>query len=538
MLIRLAVLVTVLGLTAPTLRAELKLHPLFTDNMVLQHGQAAPVFGLAKAGDTIKLSIKDPSGEVIHSKESIVAKDNGQFMGKLPSDLKYGTGYELTISDGTKTVTLKNVAVGEVWVCSGQSNMEWSVNISGEPEKVKAGANDKKLRLFTVQKRTATAPIKDQNDLKHFTTWVECTSDTVGTFSATAYHFGAHLRKNLPNDVPVGLIHTSWGGTPAEAWTSIEALEAVDQLKYYVTNQKTAVQNLETAIKNYDPEKAKAAFEAALEKWKVAAEKAKEDKKPIPPRPQLQQKPTAVGPNTPASLYNAMIYPLLPYAIQGAIWYQGESNAGRAYEYRSLFQTMIKDWRAKWGRELPFMLVQLAPYNAGNPNAPTWGELREAQYLATVKLPKVGMAVITDAGDPTDIHPKDKYTVGTRLALQARTIVYGQKIVSSGPVYKSMETDGDKAILSFDHAKGLMMKGDALTEFEICGEDKVFHKAKAKILGESVVVSSDNVAKPVAVRFAWKNYPQPNLYNGAGLPACPFRTDDFPLTTAVPAKKK
>jgi sialate O-acetylesterase len=538
MSVRVAVLVAALGLCTPTLRAEVQLHPLFTDNMVLQQGQAAPVFGLAKPGDKITLSIKEPNGEVIHSKESIVAKDDGYFIGKLPSNLKAGTGYELTVSDGTKPVTLKNVAVGEVWICSGQSNMEWPVNISGEPEKVKANAKDSKLRLFTVQKRTAIAPITDQKDLKHFSKWAECTSDNVGGFSAVAYHFGAHLRKNLPNDMPIGLIHTSWGGTPAEAWTSTEALDAVPMLKYYVQGQKNTIASFEKAVKEYDVEKAKANYEAALKKWEAAVAKAKEEKKPLPQKPQMPQKPSSVGPGTPASLYNAMIHPLLPYAIQGAIWYQGESNAGRAYEYRTLFQTMIKDWRSKWNRDLPFMLVQLAPFNSGNPDAPTWGELREAQFLATVQLPKVGMAVITDAGHPTDIHPKDKFTVGTRLGLQARTIVYGDKIESSGPIYQSLKIDGNKAIVSFTHADGLICKGNELTEFVICGEDKVFHKAKAEIKGNTVIVTSDKVEKPVAVRFAWKNFPQPNLYNGAGLPACPFRTDDFQMTTAPQPKKK
>ena len=533
---KLLVLGVLAGFVAvPAARADVKPHPLFTDNAVLQRGVEIPVWGLAEPGEkvTVELSSKRTVAE------SAVADKDGKWMVKLPKQ-DASTGYKLKFT-GKNTIELQNIAIGEVWIGSGQSNMEWSVNSSLDPEKTKAAAANPNLRLMTVQKRTAAAPIDDQNDLKHFTKWSVAGPDTVGGFSGVLYFFGANLQKNLPENVPVGLIHTSWGGTPAQAWASTEALQAQPDLKYYGDAAAGSKAALEKQMKEYDADKAKATYEAALAKWTIAAEKAKEDKKPVPQKPQMQQKPSSIGPNVPASLYNAMIHPLLPYAIKGATWYQGESNAGKAFEYRNLFATMIKDWRAKWGYDFPFLLVQLAPFNSGNPDAPTWAELREAQSLATVNLPKVGMAVITDAGHPTDIHPKDKLTVGTRLALIARAQTYGEKVEFSGPLYKSLKVEGDKAVVAFDHVGGgLVIKGEGegLTGFTIAGDDKMFHSAKAVITGDTVVVTSDKVTKPVAVRFAWKNFPVVNFFNKDGLPANPFRTDDFPLTTGGPAAPK
>jgi sialate O-acetylesterase len=498
----LALALTAGGLVAGTARADVKPHPLFTDNVVLQQGGEIPVWGKADPGEKVTVELARAATASAPVTAEATADKDGKWKATLPKQAA-GTGYTLAIR-GTNTVELKNVAVGEVWVASGQSNMEWSINASWDAEKFKAAAKNPNLRLFTVQKRTATAPISDQGDLKHFTTWSESGPDTIGGFSAVAYHFGSHLQKNLPGNVPVGMIHTSWGGTPAEAWTSTEALEAVPELKHYAERA-------------------------------AAAAKGKQP----------------VGPNTPASLYNAMIHPLLPFAIKGAIWYQGESNAGRAAEYRTLFPTMIEDWRKRWGHEFPFLCVQLAPFNNGDAFNVQYAELRDAQLLATKKLKNVGMAVITDVGDLFDIHPKDKLTVGTRLALCARGMTYGQKVVYSGPIYKGMEVDGSNAVLSFDHLGGGLCARTGPVNFsptapvygfEICGEDKEFYPAKGAIKGDSVVVSSPKVSKPVAVRFGWQNFPLTNLYNKSAdgrvvaLPASPFRTDDFPLTTAATKK--
>ena len=278
---------------------------------------------------------------------------------------------------GKNTVEFKNVAVGEVWVCSGQSNMEWSVNAGEDPAKVKEGAKNPNLRLFTVQKRATAHPITDQGDLKHFGKWAESSPDTVGGFSAVAYHFGQKLQKEL--GVPVGLIHTSWGGTPAQAWASLEALDANPMLKYYANSARAAAK----AYDEYDQKKALENYEKALVKWKEDAEKLKAAGKPVPKEP---SKPGATapapGPGTPAVLYNAMIYPLLSFKVKGAIWYQGESNNGKAYEYRTLFPTMIKDWRKRFDCDLPFMLVQLAPFGNGQRRG---GRLRRTSRRSTLR---------------------------------------------------------------------------------------------------------------------------------------------------------
>src|SRR5262249_1614957 len=361
--------------------------------------------------------------------------------------------------------------------------------------------------------------------------WLECTPETAINFSAVGYFFGRDLQKAL--NVPVGLISSDWGGTVCEAWTSKGALEADPGLKYLA-------EQVEATKKAYDPEKAKATYEAALAKWKKDAEAAKAAGKNPPARPQMPW-PGGINQNSPTALYNGMIHPIQKFPIKGAIWYQGESNASRAAEYRILFPAMIQDWRKQWGSEFTFLCVQLAPYRADGSEKVSYTELRDAQFFATKKLPKVGIAVITDVGDETDIHPQQKEPVGGRLALAARAIAYNEKLEYSGPVYKSMKVEGEKVLLSFDHVGGgLVAKGSELTGFAVCGEDKVFHPAKAEIKGDTVVVSSDKVAAPVAVRYGWVNFAKPtlNFSNKEGLPAVPFRTDEFPLTTAGQTRKQ
>jgi sialate O-acetylesterase len=466
-----------LVLAAGTARADVTLHPLFTDNMVLQQKAKLPVWGKAAPGEEVAVKLFD--GKTVTGEGAAKADDKGDWKVALEPQ-KAGTDYRLEVKGKTE-VTLRNVAVGEVWVCSGQSNMEWSVNASGEADRVKAGALNANLRLFTVAKKTSPTPLNDYADLKHLSGWASCTPQNVGGFSACAYHFGQAIQKAL--NVPVGLINTSWGGTVCEAWTSAEAMDAVDSLKYL-------------------GERARAAK-------------------------------AGNNPNQPAVLYNAMIHPLLPYSVKGAIWYQGESNAGRAYEYRTLFPTMIEDWRKKWGTDIAFHLVQLAPWHASDADGVAWAELREAQTLATTKLKGVGMAVITDGGDLFDIHPKSKDMAGSRLARAALAKTYEQKVIGSGPTYKEMKVEGDKVTLTFDNVgTGLMAKYPTLNGFTACGEDRYFYPAKAVVQGtDTIVVTCDKVSKPVAVRFGWKNYPIVNVYNKEGLPMVPFRTDDFPYTT-------
>lgn len=537
---RLLLLAGLAALAAPAARADVKLHPLFSDNMVLQRDAAVFVWGTAEPGERLNVSTSAIPGTTVHP----VADEKGNWYAPL-QPMKAGTGYTLTVKGKGGEVTLKNVAVGDVWLCSGQSNMEWKLRQlpkEDQGKKVAAAAANPNIRLFTVPNRTAATPQSDfpANTKGKEGVWLECTPETVIDFSAVGYFFGRDLQKAL--DVPIGLIASDWGGTPAESWTSREGLQAEPVLHHYLKKADEAV----AALKSFDPEKAKAQYEEQLKNWKEAAAKAKEDGKKAPPQPKAPGKSAALGPNTPSSLYNGMIAPLMhpsirgAYPIRGVIWYQGESNAGRAAEYRTLMPALVRDWRNKWGAELPFFIVQLAPFKGGA-NGVDYAELRDAQLYTAQVLPRVGLAVITDAGDENDIHPQQKEPVGARLALAARAIAYGQPIEFAGPVYQSVRFDGNRAVVGFSHVGGgLVAKGGELTGFTVAGQDGKFHPAKAVIQGDTVVVSSEQVARPVAVRYGWVNFAKPelNFFNKAGLPAIPFRTDDLPLTTAAKADAK
>ncbi len=462
----------------------MKLPAIFGDNMVLQRGQPVPVWGWADKGEEVTVTI---AGQ----KHVAKAGDDGRWKVTLPKLATTVTDVEVAItlpagahdsmsvkrpltmtvegSSGNK-ITVMHIMVGEVWVCSGQSNMEMGIGGVNDAAKEIAAAKYPRIRLFTVEKTKAAQPASDVKGK-----WAPCSPQTVsangwGGFSATAYFFGRQLYKSLK--VPIGLIHTSWGGTPAEFWTSRKALEANPALK-----------------------------------------------------------PLAQG--EALCLYNGMIAPLIPYAIRGAIWYQGESNIGAAYRYRTLFPAMIANWRADWGQgDFPFGFVQIAPYNYHRDwktDPACCPELWEAQLLTLKSAPNTGMAVTTDIGNLTDIHPKNKQEVGRRLALWALANVYGKKLVYSGPIYKSMAVEGDTIRLQFDHCGGGLTARDGkpLSDFTIAGADQEFVPAVATIDGDSIVVHSDKVAKPEAVRFAWRDDATPNLANKEGLPASPFRTDKW-----------
>ena len=487
--------------------AQLKVAALFSDNMVLQQGMPVAVWGWANEGDVVTVKFRG---------QSVSAKTrDSKWMVKLRA-LKVGDPGTLSITTIWHSLAFTNVLVGEVWICSGQSNMEWPLTRSYEPQADIAASANPNIRLFTVPKLKAKDLVPDVKS-----TWVECNPQTTPGFSAVAYYFGRELQKT--RNVPIGLIHTSWGGSPAEVWMSERFLSANPEY------QRDILEKYQTDYRIY---------QAALEKFNQETEALKK-------QGQTQTKKAPGGPYwKPTELYNGMIAPLLPYAIRGAIWYQGESNAGRAEQYRRLFADMIRNWRQDWGQgNFTFLAVQLAPWDKNKkrsleqisekPEESDWAELREAQGVSTKVLPKVGVAVITDVGDKDDIHPTKKAPVGARLALAARGIAYGEKIEFSGPLYKSMKVKGDKAILSFVHAKsGLEARGGELTGFAVCGEDRKFVWAKSEIQGSKVVVSSPAVAKPVAVRYGWSDNPVVNLWNQAGLPASPFRTDDFPMITA------
>jgi len=476
--------------------AEVQPHALFTDGCVLQRDVSVPVWGKAKYGEKITVEFRGQKVEA-------TADLNSHWLVHLQK-MDAGGPFPMTIH-GENAVTLTNVYVGEVWVCSGQSNMEFPLSKADNAEQALAAAHDPMLRLFFVPKAT--------NDLPQYSVsaaWQLCESQSVARFSAVAYFFGRDLRKQL--GVPVGLIESSWGGTYAEAWTDHETLEKV---------LPQAFDRYIDSLTTYDPKKAKEAQTKTITKYKAAVAKAKAEGKAVPNAPRFPQDPRT-SPNRPAVLYNAMLAPLQPYAIRGAIWYQGESNATHAKEYQTLFPAMIGDWRQTWGLgDFPFFFVQIAPFQSQPP------EIREAQLIAWQNTKHTAMAVITDQGNATNIHPTAKEPVGGRLALAARAIAYGENIEYSGPVFKKMNVTDGKAILRFTHlGGGLEARGDALKGFTLAAVASTnFVPAEATIVDDTVVVQSAAVQQPGAVRYGWANVPDVNLFNKAGLPATPFRTD-------------
>jgi len=482
---------------ACTAQADVRLHGLFSDNMVLQRGIAVPIWGWADEGEEVTVQFGNQT-------ERVMPK-SGRWMVRLKK-LKAGEPTTLKVS-GRNTITLTNVVAGEVWLASGQSNMEMALKDTYSGQADAGASSNPMIRLYIVPRLRAESP-KDDVVGK----WQTCGPKTAPDFSAVAYYFARDLQKAL--NVPVGVIHTSWGGSPAEVWMSEKVLTSNPEYKRDIVDTYPAAQ------KKY--EEALAAFE------KEQADAKREGKPFNKYRPWQAWRPT--------ELYNGMIAPLIPFAVKGAIWYQGESNAGRAEQYRTLFADMIKNWRKDWGQgNFPFLEVQLAPFMEikAQPGESTWAELREAQVYATKKLSNVGIAVITDVGEEKDIHPKKKEPVGARLALAARGIAYDEKVVYSGPMYKTMAIKEGRAILSFDNVgSGLTSKDGELKGFAIAGPDKKFVWAKAEIDGNKVVVHSPDVPNPVAVRYGWADFPVVNLWNKDGLPASPFRTDDFPMTTA------
>lgn len=480
--------------------AAIRLHGLFADDMVLQQGMPVPIWGQAEPGETITVEFGTQAAR------AEVDKDGAWKLNLL--NLKAGGPYELKVK-GTKSepVTLKNVLVGEVWICSGQSNMEWSMTATRDAQKNIAAAKHPNIRLFYVPKAPAAQPQKSLGDTRKAQqtaaqkvfrdkdgnpVWHECAPENVASFSAVAYYFGRKLHQE--RKVPIGLIQTAWGGTAAERWTSAEVLKTKFGL---------------TGLKGSD-------------------------------------------------LYNGMIAPLVPFAFRGAIWYQGESNVGRAWQYRFLFPAMIRNWREDWNQgDFPFLFVQIAPYDYGNKDH--CAVLREAQLHTAQTVENTAMAVINDYGNNGDIHPIDKDPVGTRLALAALALAYKEDVPYTGPLYDGHKVEGSKIVLSFKNAaKGLEARGleipttvrvfkgkkvvgrkeepikvpaGKLVGFTIAGKDGKFVEAEAEIQGNTVVLSSAQVQAPVAVRYGWSDMPVLNLFDGTGLPATPFRTDNFPVPT-------
>ena len=474
----------VLAAFAATLHGAVKLPSLISDHMVLQQGVPVRIWGTADAGEAVRV---DFQGQSVTAK----ARDNGKWEAWL-RPLSAAGPLEMTVN----ATTIHDVLVGEVWVGSGQSNMEFVLANANNHDEEIARASYPLIHLFHVKKIVAEQPADEVTG-----SWEVCSPQSVPRFSAVEYFFGRHLHQAL--HVPMGLIESDWGGTPAEAWTSHPALEADPALKF-------ALDNWERVLANYP---------AAKQRYDQQVEKAKADGT-RPPNP-----PQGPGhPNTPAGLFNGMIAPLVPYAIRGVIWYQGEANANEAnaYRYRRLFADMIQDWRNRWAEgDFPFLFVQLANFKSNQ----WWPVLRESQ-TETLRLQNTGMALAIDVGESNDIHPKNKQDVGKRLALAALHVAYGQGGEYSGPMFSEAVPEGGRMRVYFTHAAGMQAKGSAeISGFTIAGADGTFVPAEARIDGETLLVSSAQVADPVAVRYAWADDPICNLVNSAGLPAVPFRSD-------------
>lgn len=460
-------------MTTVVCRADIQLPALVGSNMVLQRNKPVHIWGWADPKESVSVTFK---GKTYNA----VATVKGRWQITLPA-MPAGGPYEMNVK-GKNSIKLENILIGEVWIASGQSNMEMPLQGWGKihnfEQEIKA-ANYPNIRLLNIKRATSTVALDSVGAWDGG--WQPCTPQSVPEFSAVGYFFAREI--NSHEQVPVGIILSSWGGTVAEAWTSGESLKQMPAF----ADQVKAFEKLST------PE-------------------------------------SPSNPNKTTLLYNTMVHPLVPYTIRGVIWYQGEANVERAYQYRELFPLLIRDWRQQWKQgDFPFYFVQLANYKeaVSQPAASDWAELREAQ-TKTLSLPATGMASAIDIGDAKDIHPKNKQEVGRRLSLIARAQVYGEQIAYSGPVYTTKQIAGKKITLSFKHTnEGLQAKGGALKGFAIAGEDQQFHWAQATIKGNQVIVWSDEVPHPVAVRYDWANNPDGNLYNGAGLPANPFRTDDW-----------
>ena len=468
---RILLLLAIINCQFSIVNSKITLSPLFSDNMVLQQESDAPIWGTAKPGRRVTISCswtKDIT--------STHADADGRWHAVIRTP-KAGGPHTITVSDGKKLM-LSNVMTGEVWLCSGQSNMEYPVkgwtSVQNVDEEL-AHSDHPNIRLLQIHKTASVKPSRDV--VANSETWLPCNAQSVSEFSAIAYFFARDLRERL-GDVPVGVIDATWGGSNIESWISAKTLGEVPEFRDSI------------ARTDYVP-------------WR----------------------------NSQTALYNGMIYPLIPMALRGVLWYQGEQNELRGWQYRDLFTLLIRDWRQQWQHVLPFYYVQLANFHEhhSEPVESLWAELREAQTMA-LHLPQTGMASAIDVGLGHDVHYPNKQEVARRLALIALAKTYGQRTEYSGPQYKDHTIDGHKIVVSFAHADGLTAKDSLLREFCIAGADHVWHNAQARIVNQNKVeVWSDEVRYPVAVRYLWQDNPEATLYNAAGLPANPFRTDDWPL---------
>lgn len=505
----LRILITVFALsmiTSPGMRAELKLPAIIGEHMVLQQKHSNPIWGWDSPGVKITVVFEGETHQTLAGADGKwTVRLSPRPASSLPATLKI---------TGSSTVNLRDVLVGEVWVCSGQSNMQFDLAGSYTGDIEAAAAHHPALRLITVAQVGTQTP---QNDFKG--SWTSATPSTVPQFSAVGFLYGRLLHQIL--QVPVGLIDVSFGSSPAEAWVRREALD--QQPRFSATMQAAARQDT-----HFSSPAGRAEFDASVRTWEKQCEAARAQGKPLPYKPRFWLE----GPRRPGNLFAGMLHPLIGYGIKGAIWYQGEANVARAEEYDELFPFLIAQWRKEWGQgDFPFYWVQLADHGAEKtePGESRWSRLREAQ-TKTLGVPQTGQAVAINLGEGRDIHPRAKYDVAVRLARWALVKDYGKDFAYRSPEFKRMEITGPKILVTFDCFGGALYAFDVpeAVGFAVCGPDQVWHWAKGQLKGrDQVEVWSDLVPVPVAVRYAWADNPRCNLYSRSGLPVTPFRTDDF-----------
>lgn len=486
--------------------SSIKLPAIISDNMVIQQNSEVKLWGWASPGENIEVK----TGKLILKTK---ADEKGNWVVKFKSSSEDGP-YKIVFKGEENEIEVKNVLYGDVYLASGQSNMQFRMSTEKFAKEEIQKANYPEIRFFLVQRKPSPEPLSEVNGR-----WIVCSPQTVRNFSAVAYYFAKNLHKELK--IPVGIIESDWGGTIVEAWMSKEALKKAGVYEELKTMW-------EKILKEWSPEKERK-YKEAIRKWYQERRKAINEGKKIPPRPKTVRGP--LYQNRPSNLYNGMIAPLTNYRIKGAIWYQGESNTGHPLQYKTLFPEMIKDWREKWGYQFPFLFVQL-PNFMKEQTLPVersgWALLRESQLYTLKNVPDTGMAITIDLGEANNIHPKNKRDVGYRLSLIALAKIYGKKIEYSGPIYKGMKIEGNKISVFFDHTDGgLVVKGEKLKGFAIAGKDREFKWAEGKIEKNSVILWNNEIENPVAVRYDWANNPAGNLYNKAGLPASPFRSDNW-----------
>jgi sialate O-acetylesterase len=554
----------ILSLIANATFAEFKLPAIFGDNMVLQRGMKVPVYGWGEVGEQVQVDFMGKTYKTTTGAD-------GKWLVKLGS-YKAGGPYTMNVKGKSTSLTYTNILIGDVWLASGQSNMEFGIQTEKHAAEAIPTATDNQIHFFYVPMNLSLQPVydiaktsADSPNGKWFVGTPELMANPKWAwhgFSAIGFYFSQQIRK--ATGVPIGMIGSYRGGTPVQAWITAEGLAQSPAFTKYVDYRQKLVDNFEANTATYPARQTAyrdslkiwnaevgTAYNEIIKKWNadVIAAKANNQTQPIRPKP---SRPAPISPadplggyGSPTSCFNGVIAPLVGYGIKGVIWYQGETNGDRladAVEYKDLFPRMINDWRAKWGQgDFPFLFEQLPNFRqpAVTPSENNWPWVREGQQK-TLALANTGMAVITDVGEVGDVHPTNKLIPGNRLALVARKQVYGEKVVASGPIYKSMKVDGNKIIISFNEInKGLVAAGlvgddvintdsQDLKGFGIAGADHKFVWAKATIQGNKVVITADGVTNPEAVRYNWADNPPGNLYNKDGLPARPFRTDDWP----------